>query len=288
MTIEDPKVLPTLRRRGDALADPAVQLERLEDVAVADPRGGDFDRHLEEAGLFPLRATGIDVLQVNVGRVCNQTCAHCHVDAGPDRTESMSEETAEECLRALAATDIPTLDVTGGAPELSPVFRRLVTGARELGRHVMDRCNLTVLLAPRYEDLPEFLAEKRVEVVASLPHYRRVSTDRQRGDGVFERSIEGLRRLNAVGYGREGSGLRSGAGHQPGRRLPAPRPGVAGGRVEARDEAAPRRRLRRALHDHEHAHQPLLGVADRGLRQPGRRTCSSWCESFNPARRRRA
>ncbi len=202
------KVQPTLRRSGAELADPERQMRLLDELPLADPLGGDFDRHLERARLFPLRATGIDVLQLNVGKVCNQTCRHCHVDAGPDREESMSHAVAEACLRVLAATDIPTVDITGGAPELSPEFRYLVAEARALGRHVMDRCNLTVLLAAPFRDLPAFLAEHRVEVVCSLPHYRRLSTDRQRGEGVFARSIEALRRLNAVGYGAEGSGLR--------------------------------------------------------------------------------
>ncbi len=196
-------VLPTLHRRGVPLADPLVQRATLERLELADIDGGDFDRHLERAALFPLRATGIEIFQINVGRVCNQTCAHCHVDAGPDRHEDMSLETAELCMRVLERTDIPTVDITGGAPEMSDCFRYLVEESRRLGRHVMDRCNLTILLAPRFEDLPEFFARHGVEVVCSLPHYRAPSTDRQRGSGVFERSIEALRRLNRVGYGRD-------------------------------------------------------------------------------------
>ncbi|MCY2960822.1 MAG: arsenosugar biosynthesis radical SAM protein ArsS [Planctomycetota bacterium] len=193
--------IPTLQARNAPLASPAAQLRLLDELPL---RGGDFDARLAESGLHPLTALGIQVLQLNVGKVCNQTCNHCHVDAGPTRTEQMSEETAELALRVLGATSIPTVDITGGAPELSPVFRRLVEGSRALGRHVMDRCNLTILALPRYDDLPAFLARNEVEVVASLPHYRQGSTDRQRGDGVFERSLEGLRRLNAVGYGRGG------------------------------------------------------------------------------------
>jgi radical SAM/Cys-rich protein len=115
----------------------------------------------------------------------------------------MDRETADACMRFLAASEIPTVDVTGGAPEMSRVFRHVVEESRRLGRRVLDRCNLTILLAPRYDDLPEFLARHRVEVVSSLPHYRAYNTDRQRGEGVFERSIEALRRLNAVGYGRD-------------------------------------------------------------------------------------
>jgi radical SAM/Cys-rich protein len=162
---------------------------------------------MERAGLFPLRATGITVFQVNVGKLCNQTCRHCHVDAGPDRTESMSRETAELCIEALAKTDIPTVDITGGAPELNPNFRWLVEQSRVRGRHVMDRCNLSVLLLPSQSDLPKFLASHKVEVIASLPYYRASQTDAQRGNGVFEKSIEALRMLNALGYGQEGTGL---------------------------------------------------------------------------------
>jgi radical SAM/Cys-rich protein len=198
------RVLPTLERRGAELASAERQRDVLARVPVRDALAGDFDRHLDVAGLHPLRATGIRVLQLNLGRVCNQTCRHCHVDAGPDRRETMSREVADACLRALERSDVPTVDVTGGAPELCAEFRRIVVRARELGRHVMDRCNLTILLAPRFEDLPGFLAEHRVEVVCSLPHYRKLNTDKQRGPGVYADSIEALKRLNAVGYGRGG------------------------------------------------------------------------------------
>src|SRR4029077_14757325 len=126
-----------------------------------------FEERLTTEGLAPLRATGITVFQINVGKLCNQTCRHCHVDAGPDRTEQMSREPAEQCIRALAQTDIPTVDITGGAPELNPNFRLLVEQSRALGRHVMDRCNLSVLLLPSQAGLAEFLAGHRVEIVAS-------------------------------------------------------------------------------------------------------------------------
>jgi len=162
---------------------------------------------MQQARLFPLRATGISVFQINVGKLCNQTCKHCHVDAGPERTESMSRDTAELCVQALAKTDIPTVDITGGAPELNPNFRWLVERARGLGRHVMDRCNLSVLLLPSQSDLGEFLASHRVEIVASLPYYRASQTDAQRGDGVFEKSMQGLQLLNRLGYGMPDSGL---------------------------------------------------------------------------------
>lgn len=193
----------TLLGRSNPLASSTEQLRLLEHRFVPPP----FDLRLNQAGLFPLRATGITVMQLNVGKLCNQTCRHCHVDAGPDRIESMSRETAAQCLAALAQTDIPTVDITGGAPELNPNFRWLVEQIRGLGRHVMDRCNLSVLLLPSQADLAEFLAGYRVEVVASLPSYRAGQTDAQRGDGIFEKSLEGLRLLNRLGYGRPDSGL---------------------------------------------------------------------------------
>jgi radical SAM/Cys-rich protein len=199
-----PKPLPTLAARRDPLASAAEQRRRLHALPLArEPAEA-----LASAGLWPLRATRIEVLQINVGKVCNQTCKHCHVDAGPDRRETMSRETIELCLAALARTDIPTLDITGGAPELHPDFRWLVAEARALGRHVIDRCNLTILETPSHRDLPAYLARHRVEVVCSLPHYARLSTDRQRGDGVHDASIRALRRLNEVGYGDPSSGLR--------------------------------------------------------------------------------
>jgi radical SAM/Cys-rich protein len=189
--------LPTLRARTHPLASTQEQRRRLADVAL--PEG--FESALRRSGLGPLRPTGIEILQMNLGKLCNQTCRHCHVDAGPDRRESMSDAVIEACLAALGATAIPTLDITGGAPELHPRFRDIVTRARVLGRQVLDRCNLTVLLLAAHADLPEFFAAQHVEVVASLPAPDRGQTDAQRGAGVFERSIAALRKLNAVGYG---------------------------------------------------------------------------------------
>src|SRR5947209_15288450 len=133
------------------------------------PLARDFDRAAAAAGAWPLIPSAVTTLQINVGKLCNQTCRHCHVDAGPDRREVMSRETLALCLDVLARTAIPTLDVTGGAPEMNPHFRWLVEQARALGRRVIDRCNLTILLAPHFDDLPAFLAQHRVQVVASLP-----------------------------------------------------------------------------------------------------------------------
>jgi radical SAM/Cys-rich protein len=149
----------------------------------------------------------LETLQVNLGYKCNQTCVHCHVNAGPTRTEQMDRETVDTVLRYLEASGVGTLDITGGAPELNPHFRELVVLARALGTHVIDRCNLTVLEEPGQEDLGEFLARERVEITASLPCYTEELVDRQRGKGVYETSIRALRRLNALGYGIEGSGL---------------------------------------------------------------------------------
>jgi radical SAM/Cys-rich protein len=196
-------VLPTLQKQRHPLAGGEAQRRRL--AAIPLSRG--FEVALQSAGLHPLRATGIQVLQVNLGKRCNQTCRHCHVDAGPDRTEVMSAEVLDACLRVLAASEIATLDVTGGAPELHPEFRRLIREAAALGRHVMDRCNLTVTRLPNYRYVPALLAEHGVEVVASLPYFQAKETDTQRGEGVFEDSIAALREFNALGYGRPGTGL---------------------------------------------------------------------------------
>ena len=169
-----------------------------------------FTERLVASGIEPLRARGVTTLQVNVGKLCNQACKHCHVDAGPhqrDAAVNMGAAVVDDVLRALRRGGIGTLDVTGGAPELNPQFRRLVAGARALGVHVIDRCNLSVLFEPGQEDLADFLAQHRVEITASLPFYTAERTDRQRGGGVFDRSVAGLRRLNALGYGDGRSGL---------------------------------------------------------------------------------
>src|SRR4029077_1254570 len=168
----------------------------------------EFDEAAQSAGFWPLTPSAIGTLQINIGRLCNQTCHHCHGDAGPDRREVMSRETMTLCLQALASTDIAAVDITGGAPELNPHFRWLVEQVAALGRHVMDRCNLTVLTTAGQADLPEVFARHPVEVVACLPHYRATNTDTQRGDGVYEKSIAALKRLNTVGYGTGQSGLR--------------------------------------------------------------------------------
>jgi radical SAM/Cys-rich protein len=149
----------------------------------------------------------VDVLQVNMGKYCNQACIHCHVEAGPGRKEMMTRRTVEDVLRFLETTDIPTVDITGGAPELNPHFDYLVQACGKLGRHVMDRCNLTVFFEPGREYLPEFFRQNRVEVICSLPCYTEENVDRQRGDGTFGLSLRGLKLLNELGYGVPQSGL---------------------------------------------------------------------------------
>ena len=196
-------VLPTLSKQQHPLARGTAQRQRLAQVPLA----RSFEDALGSAGLFPLHATGIEVLQINLGKRCNQTCRHCHVDAGPDRQEVMPGEIVDACLQTLAEQGIPTLDITGGAPELHPEFPRIVRQARALGRHVIDRCNLTITRLPNYRYLPAFLAEYQVEVAASLPYYQAHQTDAQRGSGVFEDSIAALREFNRLGYGQPDSGL---------------------------------------------------------------------------------
>ena len=152
---------------------------------------------------FPaLRRGRLETLQVNLGYKCNQSCLHCHVDAGPTRTEMMSRDTLADVITFVRVSRVQNLDITGGAPELHPHFRELVTRSRELGVHVIDRCNLTILAEPGQEDLAAFLAHSEVEIIASLPCYTEELVDRQRGKGVYEKSIAGLKRLNALGYGK--------------------------------------------------------------------------------------
>ncbi len=153
---------------------------------------------------FPaVRRAPLETLQVNLGYVCNLSCVHCHVNAGPQRTEQMDRETVDAVLALLERASLKTLDLTGGAPELNPHFRYLVSAARSLDVHVIDRCNLTVLLEPGQEDLGEFLAQHQVEISASLPCYAEQNVDAQRGKGVYDASIEALQQLNALGYGTE-------------------------------------------------------------------------------------
>lgn len=196
-------------------------------AAARRPQAGDgpsFAAALREHALGPLVRGRVTTLQVNVGKVCNMACHHCHVDAGPKRAETMPRGVAEHVVALLERNpDVETVDITGGAPELNPNFRWLTGEARRLGRRVIDRCNLTVLFEPGMDDLAEFLAGHEVRVVASLPCYQEANVEQQRGKGVFCKSIEALRRLNGLGYGRPGSALELDLVYNPaGAFLPPP------------------------------------------------------------------
>ncbi len=162
---------------------------------------------LKNTDFPPIMRNQIEILQVNLGYLCNQTCLHCHVAAGPNRKELMGRENIDQLLKILERPSIHTLDLTGGAPEMNPMFRELVLEARKLDVTIIDRCNLTILLEPGYEDLPRFLAENEVQIVASLPCYMEENVDAQRGKGVYQKSIEALKILNSLGYSQEGSNL---------------------------------------------------------------------------------
>ena len=178
---------------------------------------------LQQTDFPAIRRGKLEILQVNLGYLCNQTCQHCHVDAGPNRKEQMQRQTVDELIDFLKKTDIRILDLTGGAPEMNESFRYLVEQARKLGVHVIDRCNLTILSEPGQENLAEFLADNQVEVVASLPCYLKDNVEAQRGKGVYQASIDGLRLLNALGYGKDGSGLILNLMYNPqGASLPPP------------------------------------------------------------------
>ena len=208
-----PRKVRSLLARRTPLADPAAQLALLD---ALDLDGADFDATLAESGFAELQAATLRVFQINLGKLCNMTCRHCHVDAGPDRrTENMDADTVQACIDAIARARPETVDLTGGAPELNPHFRDLVDACVELGVQVMDRCNLSVLLLRKQQDLAAFLADRGVEVVASLPHPRRSRTDAQRGTGAWKRSMEALKRLNEVGYGEGDPARRLTLMHNP-------------------------------------------------------------------------
>ncbi|NVO84316.1 arsenosugar biosynthesis radical SAM (seleno)protein ArsS [Hymenobacter terrestris] len=220
--------MKSLKATGNQLADSAFQLTVLSREEADTHHQPRFHEKLRGAGFFPLRPVAPAVMQINVGKMCNQVCNHCHVDAGPDRKEIMTRETMQLCLDALAQTDIATVDLTGGAPEMNPDFRWFVEQISLLGRKVLVRCNLTIIVAnKKYHSLPEFFKLHGVEVVSSLPCYTAENTDKQRGDGVFEDSIKALKMLNAVGYGQEGSGLVLNLVYNPvGASLPGPQAGL--------------------------------------------------------------
>jgi len=202
-------MIKSLHARNHQLASQQWQLEILDNGIFKDGTLSTFKKKIESVGFFPLKSLQIDVFQMNIGYMCNQTCKHCHVDAGPDRKEIMTRATMQECLEVLVKSKIKTLDITGGAPEMNPDFRWFVSEAHDRGvNEIIVRSNLTIITAnPKYQDLPDFFKANNVRVVSSLPFYEAGKTDRQRGEGVFKDSIVGLQKLNKVGYGNEDSGL---------------------------------------------------------------------------------
>lgn len=217
-------MLGSMKLRKSELQQPQMQFDQLNfgtEVLRSQPK---FDTRLQEAAIFPLTATEVEIVQVNLGKMCNQTCKHCHVDAGPDRREIMTRETMGQLLDLLRGSAVQVVDLTGGAPEMNPNFRWFVSEIAAMGKTSMVRCNLTIILANKsYNDLPQFFKDNRVHVVSSLPYYDRDRTDRQRGKGVFDDSIQALKMLNDVGYGIEGTGLKLDLVYNPnGAFLPGP------------------------------------------------------------------
>ncbi len=193
--------MASLAKQQHPLARSEAQINFLEKDCFIGPS---FKEKLAEQGLFPLKPTEIEIFQMNLGKMCNQTCRHCHVDAGPDRKEIMTQETMLQCLDQIKSHGLKVVDLTGGAPEMNPYFRWLVEELSSLGVHIIVRCNLTIILAnPKFHDLPQFFKTNNIEVISSLPHFTAVRTNAQRGSQVFEKSIQALKLLNKVGYGRE-------------------------------------------------------------------------------------
>ncbi len=199
--------MKSLLAQSSKLSDPAHQLEVINSHNEKIRSMTKFEEKLNDIGLFPLKPTGIEIFQINLGYMCNMTCKHCHVDAGPDREEIMTKETLQYCLDALKGSDIETVDLTGGAPEMNPHFRWFVDEVARLGKYIIVRSNLTILDTRKFEDLPKFLADRGAEVTCSLPFYNKRRTDNQRGAGTYDKSVKVLKILNNLGYGREGSGL---------------------------------------------------------------------------------
>ena len=212
LSIEDPvrMAIKSLKARHNALVMDNKQLEILEGGIFENGELPYFKDKIAQIGQFPLRPKKLEILQINVGYMCNQVCEHCHVDAGPDRKEIMTRETMEQCLEVIRNTAAHTLDLTGGAPEMNPNFRWFVEEAAKAGvNDFIVRSNLTIIRAnKKYHDLPEFFKKYNIHVISSMPHYTRGKTDKQRGEGVFDKSIKALRELNAVGYGMPDSALR--------------------------------------------------------------------------------
>ena len=202
--------LKSLKKRENELANAKRQLEILSNGIFQNEELPTFRSKLKTINKFPLLPKTLEILQINVGYMCNQVCAHCHVDAGPDRKEIMTRQTMQQCLDVISMTGAHTLDLTGGAPEMNPDFRWFVEEASKVGvKDVIVRSNLTIITAnKKYNDLPEFFKKHKVHVISSMPHWTEGKTDKQRGDGVFDASIKALKMLNAVGYGMPGSELK--------------------------------------------------------------------------------
>ncbi len=200
----------SLKKQNKELANAQRQLEILSNGIFGDKELPTFAKKIEETGQFPLRPKKLEVLQINLGYMCNQICEHCHVDAGPDRKEIMTKETMLQCLAVIKNTKATTLDLTGGAPEMNPNFRWFVDEASKAGiKDFIVRSNLTIIRAnKKYYDLPKFFKNHNVHVVSSMPHWTRGKTDKQRGSGVFDKSIKALQELNAIGFGMPNSNLK--------------------------------------------------------------------------------
>jgi radical SAM/Cys-rich protein len=218
--------MKSLKAQNHPLSIPQNELDLLESPDFSTS----FVQKLEDSNLYPLTPLQIEILQINMGKMCNQVCKHCHVDAGPDRKEIMTRDIMEQCLYVIEKNNIKSVDLTGGAPEMNPEFRWFVSSIRKIDPdiNIIVRCNLTIILAnPKFHDLPEFFKSNSLEVVSSLPYFSAAKTDSQRGDGVFEKSIQALRMLNKLGYGMVNSGLRLNLVYNPsGAFLPAAQAGL--------------------------------------------------------------
>ncbi|HSI77473.1 MAG TPA: arsenosugar biosynthesis radical SAM (seleno)protein ArsS [Lunatimonas sp.] len=218
--------MKSLKAQNHPLSNSQYEIDLLESPDF----GVSFAQKLEETDLFPLKPLQIETMQINLGKMCNQVCKHCHVDAGPDRREIMTRDIMEQCLAVIEKNHIKSVDLTGGAPEMNPEFRWFVSSIRKISSeiNIIVRCNLTIILAnPKYHDLPDFFKTNQLEVVSSLPYFSAAKTDSQRGDGVFEKSIQALRMLNDIGYGMENSDLILNLVYNPsGAFLPAAQAGL--------------------------------------------------------------
>lgn len=218
--------MKSLKAQNHPLANSQYEIDLLESPDF----GVSFAQKLEETDLFPLKPLQIETMQINMGKMCNQVCKHCHVDAGPDRKEIMNRDIMEQCLAVIEKNQIKSVDLTGGAPEMNPEFRWLVSSIRKISSeiNIIVRCNLTIILAnPKYHDLPGFFKTNQIEVISSLPYFSAAKTDSQRGDGVFEKSIKALRMLNEIGYGMKNCGLVLNLVYNPsGAFLPAAQAGL--------------------------------------------------------------